>query len=93
MKIEQFNTDKRGSFRATEQEADAGRMTYTWAGSDKIIIDHTEVMPAFSGKGVGKQLVLAAVEYARENHIKILPLCPFARSIMEKEPTLQDVLF
>ena len=93
MKIEQFNTDKKGFFKATEQEDTAGRMTYTWAGPDKMIIDHTEVTPAFSGKGVGKQMVLAAVKYARENHVKILPLCPFARSIMEKDSALQDVRF
>jgi uncharacterized protein len=29
--------------------------------------------------------VHTAVEYARANHIKILPLCPFAKSVFDKK--------
>lgn len=93
MKIEQVNDDKKGWFKAVEESKEAGLMTYVWAGPGKIIIDHTEVSPEFSGKGVGKALVLAAVAYARENKVKILPLCPFAKSVFDKNADLQDVLF
>lgn len=68
-------------------------MTYSWAGKDKFIIDHTEVAPEFSGKGIGKKMLVKAVEYARENGIKIIPLCPFAKKMMLKDTELQDVLF
>ena len=44
------------------------------------------------GKNAGKQLVTAAVEYARKNKIKILPLCPFARSVFERVKEFGDVL-
>jgi predicted GNAT family acetyltransferase len=57
-----------------------------------IIIDHTDVSDALRGKGAGKQLVSAAVDYARKNNIKILPLCPFAKSVFEKVKEFQDVL-
>lgn len=67
-------------------------MTYSKAGNDTIIIDHTEVSEALKGKGAGKQLVTAAVEYARQNGIKIIPLCPFARSVFEKVREYHDVL-
>ena len=93
MNIEQFNDEKKGSFKAIEDGKVAGEMTYVWAGPGKIIIDHTEVNPDFSGKGVGKKLVLEAVKYARDNKVKILPLCPFAKSVFDKNPDLQDVLF
>ncbi|KIO77493.1 GNAT family acetyltransferase [Pedobacter lusitanus] len=93
MNIEQFNDEKKGSFKAIENDKVAGEMTYVWAGPGKIIIDHTEVNPDFSGKGVGKKLVLEAVKYARDNKVKILPLCPFAKSVFDKNPDLQDVLF
>jgi predicted GNAT family acetyltransferase len=85
MTIKQIDTDSRGVFRATEDEAIAGEMTYSWAGTGKIIIDHTEVNPAFSGKGVGKQLLLAIVEFARDKQLKIIPLCPFAKSVFDKQ--------
>ncbi len=43
-----------------------------------MIIEHTEVDESLEGKGVGKQLVHTAVEYARTHNIKIstaVPLC------------------
>jgi len=93
MKIEHYNTDKNGFFKAIEDYNEGGVMTYVWAGPGKFIIDHTEVEKAYAGKGIGKQLVLEAVKYARENHAKILPLCPYAKSVFDKNPELQDVLF
>lgn len=93
MNIEQVNDDKKGWFKAVEAGKEAGLMTYVWAGPGKLIIDHTEVSPDFSGKGVGKELVLAAVAYAKESKVKILPLCPFAKSVFDKNADLQDVLF
>ncbi len=57
----------------------------------KFIIDHTEVNEAFGGKGYGKQLVMKAVEFARKQEIKIIPLCPFAVRVFAKDPDIQDV--
>ncbi|RYJ36515.1 GCN5-related N-acetyltransferase [Flavobacterium anhuiense] len=93
MEIQQINDTKRGYFEAVEDGKEAGKMTYTWAGDTKFIIDHTEVSPDFNGKGVGKKLVMAAVEYARANNLKIIPLCPFAKSVFDKVEEIRDVLF
>ncbi|RXM43698.1 GNAT family N-acetyltransferase [Flavobacterium sp. YO12] len=93
MEIQQINDTRRGYFEAVEDGQEAGKMTYTWAGDTKFIIDHTEVNPDFNGKGVGKKLVMAAVEYARTNNLKIIPLCPFAKSIFDKVEEIRDVLF
>ncbi|WP_343701066.1 GNAT family N-acetyltransferase [Chitinophaga sp.] len=93
MNIQQTDNGKKGSFRALSNNVQAGEMTYTWAGTDKFIIDHTDVDEAFAGQGVGKQLVMAAVGFAREKGVKIMPLCPFARSVFDKDASLEDVLF
>lgn len=93
MEIKQINEGRKGYYIAIEDEKEAGRMTYTWAGDTKFIIDHTEVNPDFNGKGVGKKLVMAAVTYARENNLKIIPLCPFAKSVFDKTEEIRDVLF
>lgn len=90
MEIRHEERSPKGLFEAFLDGKPAGRMTYTWAGDDKIIIDHTEADPAFSGRGVGKSLVLAAVDYARRKNIKILPLCPFAKSVFERTKDIQD---
>ena len=93
MEIQQINDTRRGYFEAIEDGKEAGKMTYTWAGDSKFIIDHTEVSPDFNGKGVGKKLVMATVEYARANNLKIIPLCPFAKSVFDKVEEIRDVLF
>lgn len=82
--ITQVDQGRKGYFLAQEDTNEAGRMTYTWAGTGKFIIDHTEVNSDFSGLGVGKKMVMQAVLYARENDLKILPLCPFAKSVFDK---------
>jgi len=56
------------------------------------IIDHTEVSDALRGTGAGKKLVTEAVEYAHMYNLKILPLCPFAKSVFEKTTEFEDVL-
>lgn len=92
MEINHRKEENKGAFIATENGAKAGEMTYSKAGDTLIIIDHTEVDSAFGGQGVGKKMVLAAVDFARENNIKILPLCPFAKAAFDKDATIQDVL-
>jgi uncharacterized protein len=92
--ITQHNETKNGTFTARATDGrEAGHITYTWAGADKFIIDHTDVNPDFNGQGVGKQLVLAAVDYARQNGLKIMPLCPFAKSVFDKNADLGEVRF
>jgi predicted GNAT family acetyltransferase len=57
-----------------------------------VIIDHTDVDAALHGTGTGAKLVAAAVEWARAGNRKLMPLCPFARSVFDKTPEFRDVL-
>ncbi|MFH6944898.1 GNAT family N-acetyltransferase [Flavobacterium sp. FlaQc-50] len=93
MEIQQINEGRKGYFEVVEDGKQAGKMTYSWAGDTKFIIDHTEVNEEFNGKGVGKKMVMAAVEYARANDLKIIPLCPFAKSVFDRTADIHDVLF
>ena len=68
------------------------QMTFTRIGEKQIIIDHTEVPPAFRGQGIGEALVRRAVEDARMNGLKIRPLCPFAAAQFRRHPEWGDVL-
>lgn len=82
----------RGAFHYMDSDKEAGMMTYSVAGENLIIIDHTEVAPEYNGKGIGKLMVFEAVKFARENNLKILPLCPFANVVFKRTPEIQDVL-
>ncbi len=84
--------DKNGAFFIPFENKKIAEMTFVFAGADKIIIDHTEVNPEYNGKGLGKKLVTAAVEFARAKGITIIPLCPFAKKVFDKTPEFKDVL-
>jgi uncharacterized protein len=85
MLIQQKQDGSKGSFYVEEHGNVLAEMTYSMTGTTLMIIDHTEVADELRGKNVGYQLVHTAVEYARANHIKILPLCPFAKSVFDKK--------
>ncbi|HAH22792.1 MAG TPA: GNAT family N-acetyltransferase [Prolixibacteraceae bacterium] len=93
MEIKQINERGKGSFKAYKDGLEAGKLAYSWSGKDKIIIDHTEVDPEFEGKGIGKQLVMEAVDFARQNNLKIIPLCSFSKSVFDRTKEIGDVLF
>lgn len=61
-------------------------MSFVPTGHSQIIVDHTSVGDEFRGQGVGDQLLDAVVEYARENQLKVIPLCPFVKARMAKFP-------
>jgi uncharacterized protein len=82
----------KGVFYIEEEGEKLAEMTYSQAGDARIIIDHTGVSDKLRGKGAGKQLVAAAVAYARQNNLKVIPLCPFAHALFDKTPAFQDVL-
>lgn len=92
MTVIQEDNGKKGVFYVDVDGKRVALMTYTWAGSDKIIIDHTEVGDSLRGKGIGYKLVEAAVGFFREKNLKVIPLCPFAKSVFDKTPDYKDVL-
>lgn len=85
-------TDKGGSFYYEQDGKRLAEMVYITAGSSKMIIEHTEVDESLKGQGVGKKLLETLVMYVRERHIKVLPLCPFAKATFERVKEWQDVL-
>lgn len=92
MDIKLEETESKGAFYIEEGRERVANMTFSKAGGNILIIDHTEVADVLRGKNAGKQLVAAAVEHARKHHYKIIPLCPFAKSVFEKVKEYQDVL-
>jgi uncharacterized protein len=89
--IEHEQTGHRGAFFVEEEGRRLAQLSYTVAGT-KVILDHTEVDDALRGTGTGRKLVAAAVDWAREENVRLLPLCPFAKSVFDKTPDFSDVL-
>ncbi|MBA4852428.1 GNAT family N-acetyltransferase [Emticicia sp. BO119] len=51
---------------------------------NEIIITHTEVPKELEGKGLGSLLAKNALQYAEENGLKLMPLCPFMATYVRK---------
>lgn len=88
----EFDGHKGRFFVADTQGRTLAESTYSFAPPARMIIDHTEVDESLKGTGTGTRLVESAVAYARAHGYQILPLCPFAKALIDKRPDLQDVL-
>ncbi|TDF91117.1 GNAT family N-acetyltransferase [Paenibacillus piri] len=79
-------------FYVGEQDHKEAEIHYVPSGNDTIIVDHTIVSDSLRGQGVGEALVKRLVEFARTKGIKIMPLCPFAKSQFDRHEDYSDVL-
>jgi predicted GNAT family acetyltransferase len=64
---------------------------YLLAG-DKIVIEHTEVPEVLEGHGLAGRMVTTALDYARAQKLKVLPICPFAKAFIGRHREYQDLL-
>jgi uncharacterized protein len=92
MLVQHKQVGNKGIFFVGSDGAFLAEMVYTRPTPDKMIIEHTEVDESLNGKGIGKQLVATGVEYARLHQLKIIPLCPFAKSIFDRVEAYRDIL-
>ncbi|KRF42346.1 acetyltransferase [Paenibacillus sp. Soil787] len=80
------------SFYVGEQDKRDAELHYVPSGNEIIIVDHTFVSDHLRGQGVGQELVRRVVEFARKERLKIMPLCPFAKSQFDQHKEYDDVL-
>ena len=60
--------------------------------NSKWAITHTGVREEYNGRGIAKMLVLSIVDAARENNMKLLPLCSYAQKVLIDKEEYKDVL-
>ena len=83
---------RRGAFFIEQDGKRVAEMTYSRASDALVIIDHTDVAVSLAGQGVGRRLLDAAVQWARETHTRIIATCPYATAQFRKDPSIRDVL-
>ena len=57
-----------------------------------MAITHTEVAPELEGQGIAAELVRAALAPAREQGLKVRPLCSYVQAYMRRHPEVQSLL-
>ena len=59
---------------------------------DRVSLVHTEVQPAFEGRGLAGRLVAGALEDIRARKLRVVPICPYARAYIQRHPEYADVV-
>ncbi len=67
------------------QDGVAGVLTYS-RGDDHVVLEHTVVPAALEGQGVGSTLTRAALAWAKEEGLAVVPQCTFVQDYLERHP-------
>jgi predicted GNAT family acetyltransferase len=59
---------------------------------DRIVLEHTEVPQPLEGHGLAAKLSRSALDFAREHHLRVVPLCSYVSSFIRKNPEYQDLV-
>jgi len=74
-----------------EQDGQIAYLEYNLAGKVLQLI-HSEVPEALRGRGVAAELAKSALEWARENGVKVDVICPSVAAYIEKHPEYSDLV-
>jgi len=74
-----------------EQEAIA-KITYQRKDENTIVADHTYVSDELRGQGIAGKLVEVLTDFAREENLKIVPVCSYVKAKMEKTAEYHDLI-
>ncbi|HUS02064.1 MAG TPA: GNAT family N-acetyltransferase [Chitinophagaceae bacterium] len=88
--MQQEKAGNTGRFYIEENNATIAELDYQVKDKTLIIL-HTEVDENLEGRGVGKELVAAAVDYVRNNALRINATCPYAKKVLDRTKEFADV--
>ncbi|MFG2191887.1 GNAT family N-acetyltransferase [Streptomyces sp. NPDC048639] len=62
------------------------------ARNGRIVFTHTEIDPAFQGRGLARALAGAALDDVRERGLTATPLCPFIADYIRRNPQYAEIV-
>lgn len=65
-----------------------GFLAFTRPDAGVMHIDYVEVSSELRGTGLGRQLVEKAVAFAKDAGLKVVPICSYARAVIQRDPAL-----
>ena len=86
MQVElKLDKNNNGGFYIMDEAEQIAEMAISISGKN-LTVYHTEVSQKAEGKGLGKELLSAMVDYARKNGLKVIALCPFVHAQFKRHP-------
>ena len=90
--IKHTESERNGIFEAWLDDVHVGELTYQCPIPERMIIDHMRVFEGFEGQGIARQLVMASVNFVRQNNRTIIPVCSYARNVLTRTNDYKDIL-
>ncbi|MDR0283951.1 MAG: N-acetyltransferase [Propionibacteriaceae bacterium] len=84
-----------GRFEVIEEGQVAGWLDFASESAEAgapMVMDHTEVLPEFGGRGLAGGLARYALEYARAEGWTVLPYCSFIRGYIVSHPEFHPLV-
>jgi predicted GNAT family acetyltransferase len=69
-----------------------GFLEFTRPDTGVMCIEHVEVALELRSAGLGQQLVQKAVAFAKDAGLRVVPICSYARAVIERDPALRAAL-
>ena len=69
-----------------------GFLEFTRPDVGVMRIEYVEVNPECRGSGLGRQLVEKAVAFATDGKLRVVPICSYARAVIQRDPALSASL-
>ena len=68
-----------------------GNIFFVSVGNDKIMITESEIEPEYKNTDLQLYLVQEIITIARQQHRKVLSICPYLSEIFSNHPEFDDV--
>jgi len=56
-----------------------------------FVITHVGVHPEHRGQGVAAKIVEASLQYAKENALRVIPMCSYAAAYIRRNPQYMEL--
>jgi uncharacterized protein len=67
-------------------------LQYRYDAGGALVLVHTEVPPALRKQGIASRLAAAALSFARERGLEVVPVCPFVAAYVKRHPELAPLI-
>ena len=89
--MEIINNKKQFRFEIAMPDGEIAELDYRWLKGSMVLM-HTIVPVSARKQGIGGMLVKYVLDYARDNHLKIIIYCPFVAKYVHEHPEYKDLV-
>ncbi len=68
-----------------------GSIFFIKIGTDKIMISESEIDPSYKDSDIELNMLQQIIQMAREQHRKVMTICPYISNIFKNHPEFDDV--